>query len=328
MTANPEQLPRALIANAMRLLDAPDCIQKLDPDHFLVVGLRNRERRLRVYKSGQNWRCQSDRRSNQDKPCAHILAVLDYEGLLELPATFARRSQAAREMDLEERARSLIPTRLPELLAQLLTANPGQEAPYNFKGRPPRPVFPQAFQAIARSVFRHSIRSSHAAAEDRLHNPWGSVSRTTLTRFLASRDRAAYVARLAHATLAPARAHEPLPGAPRLVRVTTPNGHVLAEVTVSSRYGLLSSLRIIDPGGPAPQPTEQDRLPGLAGLVGWQLASTAPVAQNTEANCLLVAHNLSRLILLELEQGFRVQFHRLPLDGAAPADAPAAPARA
>lgn len=324
MTASIEQLPRGPILNATRIRDTPNSIQKIDPDHFLVMGLRDHERRLRVYKSGQLWRCQSDRRSNQDKPCAHILAVLDHEGLLELPASYARRSAPAREMELEEQARLLIPKRLPELLADLLNANPAQEPPYSGFGRPPRRVYPQAFQAVLRAVFHSSIRGSHASAEDRVHNPWGSVSRATMARFLAAPNYAAYMERLLHATLDAASAYEGPETKTTRVRATTQNGPIGVDVKVSTRYGLLSDVRLWAPEELAPSPGESACLPGLAGS-GWHLALLSPVAQRTEALCMMVAHNLGRLIVLELEAGTRVQFHRVPVGPVTTGQGPVAP---
>src|SRR4029077_18547509 len=121
------------------------------------------------------------------------------KGIMALPTPAPK--PATVESELETRAKELLPTRLPELLAQLLGANPGEEAHYSGFGRPPRPVYPQAFQAIARAVFRHSIPRNQDVASDRRHNPWGRVSRATLARFLDSPARCAYVQMLAEATV-------------------------------------------------------------------------------------------------------------------------------
>jgi hypothetical protein len=312
MTATIDQLPRGPIMNATRIRDTPNSIQKIDPDHFLVMGLRHHEQRLRVYKSGQRWRCASDRRSDQDKPCAHILAVLDHEGLVELPASYARRSAQAREVELEEEARLLVPKRLPELLADLLNANPAQEPPYSGFGRPPLRVYPQAYQAVLRAVFHSSIRGSQASADDRVHNPWGSVSRASMARFLASTTYSAYMERLLCATLDAASAYEGPETTTARLRATTSDGPIGMDLKVSARYGLLSEARLWAPEEPAPAPGESASLPGLGGA-GWHLALLSPVARRTEALALMVAHNLGRLIVLELEAGIRVQFHRVPL---------------
>ncbi|MHB8634004.1 MAG: hypothetical protein ACYDBQ_08580 [Thermoplasmatota archaeon] len=302
-------LPRLLLANAARILSEPDAIQQLDPDHFTVAGLRNHDHRLRVYRSGTRWRCHSDRRSDQDDPCAHILAVLDFRGAAELPTTFARKTAAARQSEHEEQARQLLPTRLPELLAQLLEANPAAEPAYAGHGRPPKSVYPQAFQAVMRAAFGHSVRSSHQAATDRRHNPYGSVSRSTLTRYLADEAHADYLNRLAEATLDPARGLEAT-GQRFGIQFATHSGALDVVVEISPRFALAANPTFRP--GPAPPP-----LPGLLGSRRLELGTGNPTAQRAEVVCHLIGHNLGRLIRLELEHG-PVRFQRAAPIGTAP----------
>ncbi len=316
MTLDANALPPGIVTNAARLLAEPDAVQAVDPDHYTVASLRHPDRRVRVYRNGTRWRCSSDRRNDHDAPCAHILAVLGTKGLVVLPTLSPKPSGTGVESEVERRATELLPTRLPELLAQLLAANPGEEAPYSGYGRPPRPAYPQTFQAVARAAFRHTIPGSRDASNDRRHNPWGRVSRATLARFLDSEARSAYVQILAEATVAPARASEPAVWPRRLLRFAKPDGTRLdLEVLVSPRYNLW----LPSPGSGGPATDEP--------IPGGTLAFTHVVAQRTEALCLVVAHNLRRLGVLELAEGLRIQFHRLPAH-APPAVAPASPALA
>lgn len=239
MSVDVHALPAGIVANAARLLGQPDAVEAVDPDHYTVASLRHAGQRVRVYRNGSRWRCSSDRRGNQDAPCAHILAVLGHKGLVALPSTGPKPDPAGVESEFERRANELVPTRLPELLAQLLAANPGEESPYSGYGRPPRPVYPQAFQAIARAAFQHSISGNLDVSSDRRHNPWGRVSRATLARFLDSPERSSYVQLLAEATVAPARASEPAAWPRRVLRFAKPDGtHLDMEVLAAPRYGL------------------------------------------------------------------------------------------
>lgn len=70
------------------------------------------------------------------------------------------------------------------------------------------------------------------------------------------------------------------------------------QVLASPRYGLW-----------LPLSEDSDAsldLPTPSGM----LAFTHPVAQRTETLCFVVANNLHRLVVLELAEGVRVQFHR------------------
>ena len=239
MSLDTHALPRGVVTNAARLFGEPGAVQAIDPDHYTVASLRRAGHRLRVYKNGARWRCESDRRSDQDNPCAHILAVLAHQGQVTLPGNGAKPAESGVEAEVQQRASQLAPTRVPELLAQLLAANPGEEAPYSGYGRPPRPFYPQAFQAVTRAAFKHSIRASQTAANDRRHNPWGSVSRATLARFLAAPVRSAYLRELAEATVAPGRASEPATWFRRVLRFRKPDHTSLdMAVLVSPRYEL------------------------------------------------------------------------------------------
>ncbi len=299
MTPDVNALPPGIISNAARLLAESDAVQAIDPDHYAVASLRHAGQRVRVYRNGARWRCSSDRRNDQDAPCAHILAVLGTNGIVVLPSIAPTARETGIESEVEVHAKELLPTRLPELLAQLLAANPAEEAPYSGYGRPPRPAYPQTFQAVARAAFRHTIPGSRDASNDRRHNPWGRVSRATLARFLDSPARSTYLQTLAEATVAAARASEPVAWPRRILRFAKPDGtHLDMEALISPHYEIW-----------LPVPGTGDATPD-ARLLGGALAFTHPVAQRTEALCLVVAHNLHRLVVLELAEGVRVQFHR------------------
>jgi hypothetical protein len=84
-----DRLPRAMVRNAMRIWDNEGTVLKVDPDHWEVLSLKTPSRRVRVYRSGDVWRCKSDKTNNQDQPCAHIVVVLLFEGIIEQPNTAA-----------------------------------------------------------------------------------------------------------------------------------------------------------------------------------------------------------------------------------------------
>jgi hypothetical protein len=210
---------RSVIQNTLRILDHEDAVQKLDPDRFDVLSLRTPSRRVRVLRHGDTWRCRVDKPSNQDQPCAHILAARIYEGEVELPNTshdVYRKGDTPRNHALETRAWELVPTRVPELLAQLLaeglpTILPDPE-PNPRGGRPRRPYFPQFYQAILRVGYaRKSLRCTRGdMTNHRPHNPWGSVGIATISRFLANPATEQALEQLLLLTLWPVRDYETL----------------------------------------------------------------------------------------------------------------------
>jgi hypothetical protein len=212
------KLPRNMVQNTMRILDHEDAILKRDPDHFEVISLRTPSRRVGVYRRGDVWRCKVDKHNTDEQPCSHILAVLIFEGNVDLPNSAGEvwtKGKEGRDHALETKAWELVPTKLPELLARLLTqAEPWvapPEPPRN--GRPPKPFFPQAYQAVMRVTFRQSLRCNRGAMlglDHRQHNPYGPVGVATLSRFLAADETTERLEKLLALTTWPARPYETL----------------------------------------------------------------------------------------------------------------------
>jgi hypothetical protein len=211
---------RNMVQNTMKILDHEDAVLKRDPDHWEVIALRTPSRRVPVHRSGDQFRCRSDKENNQDRPCAHILAVLIYEGIVDLPGTAGevwKKTNDDRNHTAETKAWELVPTKLPELLAELLRAGlPLVEAPPELSGRggrPRKPVYTQVYQAIMRVAWRQSLRSARGtmrAADHRTHNPYGDAGIATISRFLAKPDTTTVHEKLLALTTAPARSFETL----------------------------------------------------------------------------------------------------------------------
>ncbi len=210
---------RAVVQNTLRLLEHEDAVQKLDPEHFTVLSLRTPGRRVRVRRRDDLWRCSVDKENNEDRPCSHILAVLVYEGKVELANTAAlvrKKGDAPRNHSLETRAWELVPTRLPALLAKLLqqglpTIAPDPK-PNPRGGEPFKPLYPQFYQAITRAGFlRKSLRCTRGdMTNHREHNPYGSVGIATQSRFLNKPETEAALEKLLLLTLWPVRPYETL----------------------------------------------------------------------------------------------------------------------
>jgi hypothetical protein len=210
---------RAVVQNTLRLLEHEDAVQKLDPDHFTVLSLRTPSRRVRVRHRDDLWRCSVDKENNEDRPCSHILAVLVYEGKVELTNTAAlvrKKGDTPRNHSLETHAWELVPTRLPALLAKLLQQGlpaiaPDPE-PNPRGGEPFKPLYPQFFQAILRAGYlRKSLRCTRGdMANHREHNPYGSVGIATQSRFLNRPETEAALEKLLLLTLWPVRPYETL----------------------------------------------------------------------------------------------------------------------
>ncbi|MHB8633033.1 MAG: transposase [Thermoplasmatota archaeon] len=209
---------RQLVQNTLGLLDHEDAVQRIDPDHFSVVGLRGL-RRVNVSRRGDQWRCAVDKRNNQDAPCSHILAVLIYEGVVELPSSTEevyRKGDTDRDHALETRAWELVPTRLPAILAKLLAQGLpviSPDLPHNPRGgEPVKPFYPKFYQAIMRAGFlRKSLRCTRGdMANHRDHNPYGSVGIATQSRFMAQPATEVALEKLQLLTLWPVRAYETL----------------------------------------------------------------------------------------------------------------------
>ncbi len=173
------RLPRNMVQNTMTILDHEDAVRKVDPDHFEVLSLRTPSRRVRVYRRDDLWRCRVDKENNQDRPCSHILAVLIYEGLVDLPNTAATvwtKGKDGRKQTLEAQAWRLVPTKLPDLLARLLREGLSVAAPS-------QPVqFGRASRSIPRFT-RRSCASRSAKASIRAKTRWPrwTTARTTPT---------------------------------------------------------------------------------------------------------------------------------------------------
>ncbi|MGH9892848.1 MAG: transposase, partial [bacterium] len=215
-------LPGNVVQNVLRIREHEEAVRELDPDHYDVVSLRTPSRRVRVYRRGDLWRCRVDRENNQDRPCGHVLAVLLQRGDVELPNTAAgvwKKGDDGRDQSTEGRAWQRVPTRVPELLAQLLrealpsiSPNPQQGAS-RLGGRPRKPVYPQVYQAILRVALRqnlHAARGLMEASHHREHNPYGSVGVATLSRFLANPETTTLLEKLLALTTWPARSFETL----------------------------------------------------------------------------------------------------------------------
>lgn len=214
-----ERLPRALVGRTLAILDHEDAVHRLDPDHWTVVSLRTPSRRVKVYRVGDTFRCRSDPRNNEDKPCAHILAVRIYEGLEELPNTAAevyKKSNTPRDHGLEARAWEQVPQRLPDYLGRLLRAGLPviEPAPDLHKlGRPFTRLHPLVYQAVIRVAERMNLNANAGLMQTPnhlAHNPYGGVSRSSLSRFMTQPSTREYLEKLLLLTLWPARPYEQL----------------------------------------------------------------------------------------------------------------------
>lgn len=217
MSHDLRRLPRNMVKNTMKILSHEDAIHKLDPDHWLVISLRTPSRRVRVYRINDVIKCRVDPRNSEDQPCSHILSVMIYEGLVELPNTAANvwtKGKDGRDHVLEERAWRQVPIKVPEYLARLLTEGLpllGPPPKVYTRGRPWTPLYPQVYQAIVRVAQRQNLRATEGAMnslEHRHHNPYGPVSRTTLARFLSNPESTEILEKLLALTTWPARSYE------------------------------------------------------------------------------------------------------------------------
>jgi hypothetical protein len=195
-TAYLNRLPRAMVRNAMRIWDHEDAVLKVDPDHFEVLSLKTPSRRVRVHRRGDAWRCKSDKHNNQDQPCAHILVVLLFEGIVERPNTAAtvwQKGKDGRDQAIESKAWQLVPIRAPQILAKLLRQGLPiiSPEPPPGKGRPPAPTFAVLYQGVMRALLRQNLNATVGAMntlDNRANNPYGPVSTATLSRFLSGKS--------------------------------------------------------------------------------------------------------------------------------------------
>ncbi|MES2154191.1 MAG: transposase [bacterium] len=216
MSLDLARLPRRVVHNARLILDRPDGVVQVDPDHFDVASLRTPGRRVQVYRSGDQWRCRTDPKFNQDHPCSHILAVLIQEGLVAVEGVAVfRKSDTARDHGLEARAWQLVPTLLPEYLGRLLRSGlPVIEAPrQRRRGRPFKATHALVYQSVMRVAERGNLNHNQGNMQRPghvEHNPYGACGRSTISRFLAHPDTHVILEKLALLTLWPVRSYESL----------------------------------------------------------------------------------------------------------------------
>lgn len=219
MSIDWNRLRRDLVKNTLNILDHEDAVHRLDPDHWTVFSLKTPSRRIKIHRVGDTFRCRSDPTNSQDQPCSHILAVLVYEGLEQLPNTASqiyRKSNEPRDHGLEARAWQQIPTLLPDYLARLLRAGLPVIEPkpdLSKRGRPFKPLYPQVYQAVIRVAERMNLNANAGLMQTpnhRAHNPYGGISRSSLSRFLIDPATREYLEKLLLLTLWPARPYEVL----------------------------------------------------------------------------------------------------------------------
>lgn len=217
-----QRLPRGMVQNAMRILDLKDAVVKQDVNHFEVVSLRTPSRRVKVYRRGDVWHCRSDKRNTDENPCSHILAVLITEGIVERPNTAASvwmKGDDGRNHTLEEEAWRRIPTRVPEMLAEMLRDGLPAAVPLDLidrvgnKGRPSKPIYAQAYQAVIRVFNRSNLRGTQGSMDlphHRVHNPYGGASRSTMSRFHIDHGNELMMQKILALSVSPAKPYESL----------------------------------------------------------------------------------------------------------------------
>jgi hypothetical protein len=219
MTIEWTRISRRLAKGTLSILDHEDAIHRIDPDHWQVLGLKTPSRRVKVHRVGDVFRCRSDPTNSQDQPCSHILAVLIYEGIEQLPNSanqVYRKSDTPRDQGLEARAWQQVPVLLPDYLARLLRAGLPVIKPTpdpSKRGRPFKPLYPQVYQAVIRVAERMNLNANAglmATPNHRAHNPYGGLSRSSLSRFLIDPATREYLEKLLLLTLWPARPYEGL----------------------------------------------------------------------------------------------------------------------
>jgi hypothetical protein len=289
-------------SHALKLLGREGGVARRDIHHYDVASLRQAGRWVRVYWVGR-WRCRADKDASEDAPCCHVLAVLMHAGLVAKPNADAwSRAEGARR-DLEAQAWASLPTRLPGLLERFVREGVHAEPP-PATGRPPKPLPALAFEAVGRAAFRR-LPDAQAPA-----NPYACVGRSTLARFLASPEAVSLLSGLLELSAWPARPFDAPGPWQRLAfeRFFADSAGPLLETQArwSERYGVLTALRFSEPDGESDTPAPS--LECFRASVGTQVLSQEATAQQAEALCMGIAHNLGRLALLALERGIEVQF--------------------
>ncbi|MCA1810704.1 MAG: hypothetical protein LC623_01680 [Halobacteriales archaeon] len=196
--------PRAMRSHALKILDNPEPVQVVDENHWDVVSLKTPSRRVRVYRRDDEIRCKSDKRIkageavgghyNQDRPCAHIVAVMVTEGMIERPDTSGEvwtKGDDGRQQGVEAEAWRRVPVRVPELMAKLLHQGLPVIAPEppQASGRPRAPLFTLAYQSVMRCFERGGLYAAQgrmATPTHRQHTP-RALSVAAISRFLAAK---------------------------------------------------------------------------------------------------------------------------------------------
>lgn len=229
MSLDLSRLPHALVRNALRLADSEDGVVPEDPDHYDVGSIKSPTKRVGVHRGmdGDGWRCTDCTDKGSDDPCGHILAVMLKTGEVEraIGSRVWQKGDDGRNWRAEEEAWRLVPTMLPKLAADLVreglvafqpergtaASEQGAQRVEARGGRPRKPLYPQAYQALMRVAFRESLRSSQGSMrrhDHQEHNPWGPCGRSTITRFLADPETTTLLEKLLALSTWPARAYE------------------------------------------------------------------------------------------------------------------------
>lgn len=145
-----DELPDKVQLNARKIiLEAADAIKKVHDGRFEVYP-PSRQRMYLVYHNNGHWRCSPCQggKTEENRPCCHIAAVLLHIGVLTLPepAAVPLKGDGPRNWTAINQARDAEPAMMPVLMAKLAATAPNRQVAA--LGRPPVPLRDLLFTSL------------------------------------------------------------------------------------------------------------------------------------------------------------------------------------
>lgn len=205
-----DELPDKVQIGARRILGPEGQLKQSNPERF-EVHVPGKKGMWAVYKRNGHWRCNPCQggKTDEDRPCQHIVAVLVHLKLLPLPepAHVALKGDGPRNWSAINQARDAEPTMLPKLLAELVATVP--DKPVKCFGRPPARLRDLLYASLVYVNEKRSMAYAAGMLKSPLYREhvWEPLSYGVLSPFLSDPGTKEILERLLAISAAPAKLH-------------------------------------------------------------------------------------------------------------------------
>lgn len=194
--------------NIRRILQAEGAIRKMRDGRY-EVDPPGKVRTYTVYQNNGHWRCDPCQggKTEEERPCCHIGAVLVTIGVLHLPEAEEVARRGSRNWTAINESRRAEPMLMPQLISDLVSTVP--ERKVAMLGRPPIALRDLAYAALVYAYEKRSMAYACGALHSDIYRPFvrEPLSYGALCPFLSHPDTKEMLERLLAISAAPAKLH-------------------------------------------------------------------------------------------------------------------------